>query len=163
MMLNLQEKKIRWIARFAALALTLLPLSGCGSSASAANQDCLLGTWISEREVINKLGVQTVAARLTISEVQGHLLRGTSAWGLLEGDGGFWLDEFVEQDVEDVFGAYSPHSREFYLAETAETGVYHGRVVNQDEIDVFLVQSGEFAVVGFSRMKREGSRPTSCG
>ena len=145
-----------------AFLLALLPLASCADSVHATKSLCLEGTWLSEREVVNDLGVQVVAARLVLAPVQGNLLSGESSWGLTDGDGGFAVNEFVERDVESVIGAVSPYTDEFYLAEQDETGIYRGHIVDKNQIEVFLIQSGPFAVVGFSRMTREGEAPEGC-
>ena len=159
MLESVGRKGIFW----GALLLAWLPLAGCADSVHATNSRCLQGSWIAEREAINRRGVQVVAARLVLEKVQGNLLSGESSWGSVRGDGGFAESELVVEDVERVIGAVSPYSDEFYLVEQEETGIYRGRIVGENQIEVFLTQSGPYAVVGFSRMVREGEAPEGCG
>lgn len=55
-----------------------------------------------------------------------------------------------------------PCDEKFYLVEEDEPGIYRGYVISKNEIDVFLIQSGAFPVVGFGRMNREGDLPADC-
>ena len=146
----------------AALAsLSFAPMSAANDN-DAARVHCLVGTWSGERVVMNRLDKQVVWAELVLETVDEGTIRGTSSCGLLTGEGGDALDVPVIQDTEEVYGAVGRRGREFYLAESPETGVLHGRLIGRNRMEVFLVQSGEWPVAGVSVLKREGNAAPGC-
>jgi hypothetical protein len=142
-------------------SLSFAPMSAANDG-GAARAHCLVGTWSGERVVINRLGKQVVWAELVLETVDEGTIRGTSSWGLLTGEGGDALDVPVIQDTEEVYGAIGRRGREFYLAESPETGVLHGRLIGRNRMEVFLIQSGEWPVAGVSVLKREGTPTPGC-
>lgn len=171
MMMNLVELflqtfriSVKWplVLILACTLCSSIAVGAWGDSSMKPRVQCVEGTWTGERAVINQYGVQKVWAVLEIGKVEEHMLHGTYTWQLLDGVGGNDGESFVIGDTEEVLGAIDHRGREFYLAESPESGIYRGRMIGRNEIELFLIQSGAFPVVGFSAMSREGSPPEGC-
>ena len=79
---------------------------------------------------------------------------GTTSWQLMDGAGGHDGDQVVDSHTEQIIGAFEPDAGTFYLVETEENGIIHGRFISDNEISVFLIQSGKKPVVSHIKLRK---------
>ena len=130
---------------------SLLLLGGCATKYQGSD---LSGTWVGETHVINSRGTSFVAKTLTLEVNQENLIRGTSDWKKILGNGGHRGLRPVTSASEDVIGVFDQQQGKFYLMEMEESGFRVGRFVSPTEIHVFGVQSGSNPVASFMELNK---------
>lgn len=135
-----------------AFGLLVLLLGGCTKHIKPQS---LSGTWVGTDRCLNSLGPVKTSKTWVFEVDDNGGITGTTSWQLLDGKGGHDGDQVVDSHLEQVIGAFDPRSGTFYLVETEESGIIHGRFINKDEISVFLVQSGKKPVVSHIELQKQ--------
>lgn len=106
----------------------------------------LSGVYESVRQVaINSSGPIYSMSRMTLSvNDEGHI-NAERAWSLAAGFGHKADGAKTKQDTELLIGVVA--DCEFALAETEESGMYHGRLMDDGKIRLIQIQSGVKPVV----------------
>ena len=137
------------LALFTAL---LVVLGGCSPQFKPTDLD---GTWIGQDHTINSRGKSLTTKQVTLNVDSDGLITGETTWTLVEGPGGNHNDKPVTSDAEEVIGAFDASTGEFYLVETRENGMWHGRMLSKDRLQAFLVQTGVKPVVATVELERQ--------
>lgn len=132
--------------------LSFVSMGGCASPYEATDLD---GTWLGRDHTINSRGKSLTDKSVKLVVDGNGLVRGTTSWHLVEGDGGDKVDVPVDADSEDIIGVFEPESGEFYLVEMRENGIWRGRMLSRNRLRAFLFQSGEKPVVSTIELERK--------
>ena len=134
------------------LILTAVSLT-CGCQKAYVNAD-LQGTWESQDHTLNSRGKTLTNKKLVLTVDEDSMVTGESGWVAVQGEGGHDGSRPAKKATENILGAFDPETGTFYLVETEENGFIHGKMIDHDEIKVFLVQTGVKPVVSSTRMSR---------
>ena len=145
----MNRRMFKWPA--VGLGLIVMVVAGCAKSYKPQALD---GTWTGTDRCLNSLGpVET--SKTWVFEVDEHGgITGTTSWQLMDGAGGHDGDQVVDSHTERIIGAFEPDAGTFYLVETEENGIIHGRFISDNEVSVFLIQSGKKPVVSHIKLRK---------
>ena len=137
---------------FLLLAAGMIMLGGCQHTYKTSDLD---GTWIGQDETINSRGISLTSKTVVLNVDDNGLIKGTTSWDLVNGDGGNHIDKKTNKDSEPVIGAFEPSTGRFYLAEMDEPGFWQGEMISKTKARCFLVQTGPKPVVSTIVLERQ--------
>ena len=133
-------------------ATCLTTLGGCQHTYKTSD---LHGTWIGQDETINSRGISMTKKTVILNVEDNGLIKGTTSWDLIAGDGGNHIDKKTNKDSEPVIGVFEPSTGRFYLAEMDEPGFWQGEMISKTKARCFLVQTGPKPVVSTIILERQ--------
>ncbi len=102
----------------------------------------LLGKWTGPYRVIRSNGFAEGVLELQVIEQQGPLLKVTKAWALAPGGApGDVGGQLLQKAAETMVGVIGFDGREIRLAEQGDEGVYSGRLVNPDTMELIYIEA----------------------
>ena len=143
------------IRNFIVLILVLIPLAGLAGCTPNYKTSDLHGTWIGQDETINSRGISMTKKTVILNVEDNGLIKGTTSWDLIAGDGGNHIDKKTNKDSEPVIGVFEPSTGRFYLAEMDEPGFWQGEMISKTKARCFLVQTGPKPVVSTIILERQ--------
>ena len=116
----------------------------------------LTGKWVGPYSVIRSNGFADGVLELRVIEQKGALLKVEKAWKVAPGGApGDVGGELVTKADEPLVGVIGFDGREIHLAEQGDEGVYSGRLVGPDTIELVYIEADRQATAYRVVLSRE--------
>lgn len=140
------------------VGLGIATLVACLGSSPSIAQDAvpnLLGTWTGPYKLIRWNGGAEGQMEFRFIEQDGPLLKVEKAWAIKPGGtpGGVG-GQLVTEAVEPMVGVVDFDGERIFLAEEGDKGVYTGRLVDPDTLEVVYFEPGDVATAYRMTMTR---------
>ena len=145
------------MASMASMAMMTFMNTGCaqhGGTAFSQDATKLSGTWIGASTTLNSRGETSTHKTITLLVSENGGIRGSAQWTKLNGPGGHKENQESDKDAEQLIGSLNKEDGVFFLVETSETGFWSGKVINANQINAHLIQSGKQHVSTFVEFTR---------